>query len=67
MKITLLGTGDAIGTPKIGCSCRNCIYASNHGLERLRTSLLVETAGHHLLIDTSPDLRRQLLGTGSPV
>ena len=66
MKITLLGTGDAIGTPKIGCSCSNCTYAVNHGLERLRTSLLVETDGHHLLVDSSPDLRRQLLKSGSP-
>lgn len=66
MKITLLGTGDAIGTPKIGCRCPNCSYAYKHGLERLRTSLLVETKGQHLLIDTSPDLRIQLLRAGSP-
>jgi len=62
MKITLLGTGDTIGTPRIGCSCDNCTA----GRERLRTSLLVEVADHHILIDTSPDLRRQLLLQGSP-
>ncbi|HON81564.1 MAG TPA: MBL fold metallo-hydrolase [Methanoregulaceae archaeon] len=66
MKITLLGTGDAIGTPKIGCSCPQCTYAIQHGLQRLRTSFLIETSGKHILIDTSPDLRMQLLGAGSP-
>ena len=66
MKITLLGTGDAIGTPKIGCDCDICRRAWHEGRERLRTSLLIELDSHHLLIDTSPDLRRQLLNAGSP-
>lgn len=66
MKITVLGTGDAIGTPKIGCGCPACTRAREEGLERLRTSLLVEYAGRHILIDTSPDLRRQLLLRGGP-
>jgi phosphoribosyl 1,2-cyclic phosphate phosphodiesterase len=66
MKLTFLGTGDAVGTPKIGCSCGNCTFAREMGMERLRTSLLVEEKGKHLLIDTSPDLRRQLLSAGSP-
>jgi phosphoribosyl 1,2-cyclic phosphate phosphodiesterase len=66
MKLTFLGTGDATGTPKIGCSCPICTFAREMGLERLRTSLLVEEKGRHLLIDTSPDLRRQLLAAGSP-
>jgi phosphoribosyl 1,2-cyclic phosphate phosphodiesterase len=66
MKITLLGTGDAIGTPKIGCTCPQCTEAHLHGLMRLRTSLLVESDGHHVLIDSSPDLRQQLLAHGSP-
>lgn len=66
MNLTFLGTGDAVGTPKIGCSCPNCTLAREKGIERLRTSLLVEEQGRHLLIDTSPDLRRQLLAAGSP-
>jgi len=67
MKITLLGTGDTVGTPKVGCSCSNCTYAKEHGIQRLRTSLLIESNdGRHLLIDTSPDLRQQLLAAGSP-
>lgn len=66
MKITLLGTGDAIGTPKIGCSCPQCTHALRHGLQRLRTSFLITTGGNNILIDTSPDLRMQLLSAGSP-
>ena len=66
MKITLLGTGDAIGTPKVGCSCPQCTHATTTGAMRLRTSLLIENEGRHLLIDSSPDLRQQLLRSGSP-
>ena len=39
MKITLLGTGDAIGTPKIGCKCPACIDALRGGRSR-RTEVL---------------------------
>jgi phosphoribosyl 1,2-cyclic phosphate phosphodiesterase len=66
MEITLLGTGDAIGTPKIGCSCDVCRTAWQEGRERLRTSLLIASGSSHLIIDTTPDLRRQLLYAGSP-
>jgi phosphoribosyl 1,2-cyclic phosphate phosphodiesterase len=66
MKITLLGTGDAIGTPKIGCTCPQCAHAISTGAMRLRTSLLIENDGFHLLVDSSPDLRQQLLRYGSP-
>lgn len=66
MKITLLGTGDAIGTPKVGCNCPQCSHARKTGAMRLRTSLLVENEGRHILIDSSPDLRQQLLLHGSP-
>jgi len=66
MKITLLGTGDAIGTPKINCDCAQCSHAKKTGSTRLRTSLLIENEGRHILVDSSPDLRQQLLRTGSP-
>jgi phosphoribosyl 1,2-cyclic phosphate phosphodiesterase len=66
MKITLIGTGDAIGTPKIGCSCPQCTRAQEEGISRLRTSLLIENCGRNILIDSSPDLRQQLLKNGSP-
>ncbi|MDR3102282.1 MAG: MBL fold metallo-hydrolase [Methanocalculaceae archaeon] len=66
MRITALGTGDVVGTPKIGCDCPICCEARQTGKQRLRTSILVEYAGKYLLIDTSPDLRAQLLAAGSP-
>ena len=66
MKLTLLGTGDAIGTPKVGCDCTQCSHAKKTGATRLRTSLLIENEGKHILIDSSPDLRQQLLRSGSP-
>ncbi len=66
MKFTLLGTGDAIGTPKVGCTCPQCVRAEETRAVRLRTSLLLENEGKHILIDSSPDLRQQLLREGSP-
>ncbi|PKL63130.1 MAG: MBL fold metallo-hydrolase [Methanomicrobiales archaeon HGW-Methanomicrobiales-2] len=66
MQITLLGTGDAIGTPKIGCDCENCRAMTAAGRSRLRTSLLIETEGKHILVESSPDLRQQLLRACSP-
>lgn len=66
MEVRLLGTGDAIGTPKIGCACPQCRGARASGRERLRTSLLLTIGGRRLLVDTGPDLRRQLLDACSP-
>ncbi len=66
MKITLLGTGDAIGTPKIQCDCPQCTHSKQTGKERLRTSFIVNYKNKNILIDSSPDLRRQLLMNGSP-
>jgi phosphoribosyl 1,2-cyclic phosphate phosphodiesterase len=64
MKVTLLGTGDAIGTPKIGCKCPACMDALRGGRSRrMRFSILIESDEDEgrVLIDSSPDLRWQLL------
>jgi len=66
MKFLLLGTGDAVGTPKIGCDCPQCSHARKTNTARLRTSILIEHGGRHIVVDTSPDLRQQLLSCGSP-
>lgn len=66
MRVVLLGTGDAIGTPRIGCSCTQCARAHEMSMQRLRTSLLIEHRGRHIIIDSGPDLRQQLLAAGSP-
>ncbi|MCC6952730.1 MAG: MBL fold metallo-hydrolase [Deltaproteobacteria bacterium] len=67
MKITLLGTGTSTGVPVPGCHCRVCASEDPHN-HRLRTSAFLELAStaegtrpFSLLIDTSPDLRAQLL------
>jgi len=63
MKITLLGTGDTVGTPKIGCTCPTCkdaIFPESKS-KRTRFSILIGSDKGKILIDTSPDLRLQLL------
>ena len=60
IRVTFLGTGTSTGVPVIGCRCRVC--ASNHPKnKRLRQSVSLEWGGKHFLIDTTPDLRLQLL------
>ena len=61
MKVTLLGTGDSTGTPIIGCHCKTCEDARKKGWERKRFSVMIQNEGKTILIDTSPDMRRQLL------
>lgn len=60
MRITFLGTGTSIGVPMIGCECPVCRSPDRRNRRR-RASLLVESNGFHLLIDTPPDFREQAL------
>jgi phosphoribosyl 1,2-cyclic phosphate phosphodiesterase len=60
MKVTVLGCGASTGVPAIGPNWGRCDPADPRNRRR-RVSLLVETRGATLLIDTSPDLREQLL------
>jgi len=60
MKITILGCGWAGGVPLIGNNWGNC-DSSEPRNRRLRVSILVEEGGQTLLVDTSPDMREQLL------
>jgi phosphoribosyl 1,2-cyclic phosphate phosphodiesterase len=63
MKITFLGTGTSQGVPVIACECRACQSTDPHD-KRLRASVLVETGGQNLVIDTGPDFRYQMLRAG---
>jgi phosphoribosyl 1,2-cyclic phosphate phosphodiesterase len=60
MRVTFLGTGTSTGVPVVGCGCRVCT-SSDIRNQRLRQSVAIEAEGRHFLIDTSPDLRLQLL------
>jgi len=62
--LTFLGTGTSTGVPVIGCDCETCL-SSDPRDRRLRTSILIETASTTLLVDTSPDLREQMLRAGT--
>jgi phosphoribosyl 1,2-cyclic phosphate phosphodiesterase len=63
MKITILGCGWSSGVPIPGCNCTVCTSHDprNH---RRRASILVEQDAKSVLVDSSPDLRAQLLDAG---
>src|SRR5581483_5234069 len=60
MKVTVLGCGPSGGVPLIGNDWGGCDPANPRNRRR-RASILVESAGAALLVDTSPDMRQQLL------
>ncbi len=59
-EMILLGTGTSVGVPMIGCGCPVC-RSTNPRNRRTRCSALLGLPEGNLLIDTSPDLRHQLL------
>lgn len=67
MRVTVLGCGGSGGVPLAdgtpGGNWGDCDPANPRNRRR-RCSLLVETRGRALLLDTSPDLRPQLLDAG---
>lgn len=60
MKIRILGCGTSTGVPKIGNDWGQCDPNEPRNY-RLRSSILVESAGERMLVDCGPDLRQQLL------
>ena len=64
IKIQLLGTGTSTGIPMIGCDCQVC-KSSNIKDNRLRSSILVQSATTTLVVDTTPDFRYQMLRTNT--
>jgi phosphoribosyl 1,2-cyclic phosphate phosphodiesterase len=57
---TFLGTGTSVGVPMIGCDCPVC-SSSDPRNHRYRCSGLIRTERGNILIDTTPELRLQLL------
>ena len=64
IKIQLLGTGTSTGIPMIGCQCQVC-KSLNPKDNRLRSSILVQSATTTLVVDTTPDFRYQMLRTNT--
>jgi phosphoribosyl 1,2-cyclic phosphate phosphodiesterase len=63
LKVRILGCGTSTGVPKIGNEWGQCDPEEPRNA-RLRTSILVESAGERMLVDCGPDLRQQLLSAG---
>lgn len=63
MRITILGSGTSTGVPVIGCECETC-KSEDPRDHRTRTSIMVETQGKRIIIDTSIDFREQCLRLG---
>jgi phosphoribosyl 1,2-cyclic phosphate phosphodiesterase len=64
MKVRILGCGASGGVPRVGGVWGACDPAEPRNRRR-RASILVEDGTTALLIDTSPDLREQLLDAGT--
>lgn len=60
MIVKFLGTGTSQGVPVIACNCEVC-QSIDFKDKRLRSSVYVEIDGKHLVIDTGPDFRQQML------
>lgn len=60
MKLRILGCGTSSGVPRIGNDWGACDPTEPRN-RRTRASILIETATTRILVDTSPDLREQLL------
>ena len=63
MKIRILGCGTSTGVPRIGGHWGDCDPDEPRN-RRLRSSILIESAGKRMLVDCGPDLRQQMLDAG---
>jgi len=65
MEVTILGCGSSGGVPRIGgpdgAGDWGACDPADPRNRRTRASVLVESGGTHILVDTSPDMREQLL------
>ncbi len=61
--VTILGSGTSHGVPMIGCACEVCTSPDPKN-RRFRPSITVESGGHVILVDTTPELRMQSLAFG---
>ena len=59
-RLVFLGTGTSTGVPLLGCDCQVC-NSTDPRNSRTRPSVLVSFPRGNLLIDTTPEMRLQLL------
>ena len=62
MEITILGSGSSTGVPAVDRGWGNC-NPSNPKNQRTRSSIFINMKKTKILVDTSPDLRAQLLAS----
>jgi phosphoribosyl 1,2-cyclic phosphate phosphodiesterase len=60
INVVFLGTGTSTGVPVVACNCPVCL-SSDPRDQRLRTSVMIQTNGHNLVIDCGPDFRYQMI------
>lgn len=63
--LEFLGSGTSTGVPCIACDCAVCTSDDSRN-KRLRCAALVKSASTHLLVDTGPDFRQQMLRARPP-
>lgn len=63
---TFLGTGTSVGVPMLGCDCNVCRSSDPHN-HRTRASVVISTQRGHVLIDSGPEMRLQLLRERIPL
>jgi len=58
--MVVLGCGTSVGVPAIGCGCEVC-QSTNPKNNRTRSSVIFGLPGGNLLVDTTPEMRVQLI------
>lgn len=58
--LIILGSGTSTGIPMLGCQCEVCTSKKSEN-QRTRTSILLQINGKNIIVDTTPDMRTQLL------